>query len=116
MSIFILIPFFHRGEKRAQLNQLPNMARLLTTKPEPDDLEIEVDAPEFENNNEENIKGLGNKNITSKNLNSNNNNMTISATLKNKKKLTGTWMKLLSLPPQELVSELKVIFICYSLL
>lgn len=78
------------------------MARLFTTKPDPADIEIHLDAPETENIETDNKD----ENINCKTVN---NSMTISVTTKNKKKLTGTWLKLLSLPPQELVSELKVI-------
>lgn len=68
------------------------MARLFTSKSAPEGSEVILDAPEAEN-----IKSSGNK-------------MTVSAMSKSNKmkKLTGTWIKLLSLPPQELVSELKV--------
>ena len=73
------------------------------TKPVHDDIEIELDNPETIET--ENFESKGNKTQ----------NMTISAKVKTKlnvtKKLTSTWLKLLSLPPQELVAELKVTII-----
>ena len=76
------------------------MARLFTTKLASDDLEIVLYAPETEN-------------IESS---QNSNKMTVNGIVKNKtnvkNKLTGTWIKLLTLPPQELVPELKVNYSC----
>lgn len=86
--------------KRA-LNHFPLMARLFT-KPVHNDIEIELDAPDTSDT--ENFESQRNRT---------NDNMTVPAVKsKNKlnvsKKLTSTWLKLLSLPPQELVAELKV--------
>jgi hypothetical protein len=76
------------------------MARLFT-KPVHDDIEIELDSPETVDT--ENVDSQRSRTTE---------NMTISAKAKSKlnasKKLTSTWLKLLSLPPQELVAELKV--------
>lgn len=75
------------------------MARLFT-KPVHDDLEIEISEHPDPSEDTENIPN----NLT--------NNMTVPAKVKSKLnvkgKLASTWINLLSLPPQELVTELKV--------
>ena len=79
------------------------MARLFTTKPiqedQENDLEIQLDP--LDARDTENVQSSG--------------TMTVAPLGKLKvngiaikKKLNGTWMKLVNLPPQELVSELKV--------
>lgn len=75
------------------------MARLFT-KPVHDDIEIEISEHPDPSRDTENIPD------------NQSNNMTVSAKVKGKLnvkgKLASVWINLLSLPPQELVAELKV--------
>ena len=69
-----------------------------TTKPVHDDLVIELDNPNADTENFESQEKTGNMTVPAK----------PKTKLNVKNKLTSTWLKLLSLPPQELVAELKV--------
>lgn len=78
------------------------MARLFTN-PVHNDIEIELDAPDTsDTENFESQRNRTNDNMTVPAVKAKNNKLNVS------KKLTSTWLKLLSLPPQELVAELKV--------
>lgn len=75
------------------------MARLFTTKPLKEDQENEI---------ENQLESIDIK------TSPNSRNMTVAPSIKSKSnainlKLKGSWTKLIKLPPQELVSELKVI-------
>ena len=75
------------------------MARLFT-KPVHDDIEIELDHPDrTDSENFESQGAVENMTVLP---------MKTKTKLNVAKKLTSTWLKLSSLPPQELVSELKV--------
>ena len=85
-------------------SHLPHMARLFTSKPvhqEDHENDVEIHLEPLDAQDSENVLNTG--------------NMTVAPLGKPKingiaikKRLNGTWMKLANLPPQELVSELKV--------
>ena len=79
------------------------MARLFTSKPVQEDHEndIEIHLDPLEAQDTENVQNGGNMTVAQPGKAKMNGNAI-------KKKLTGTWMNLLNLPSQELVSELKV--------
>lgn len=79
------------------------MARLFTSKPVQEDHEndIEIHLDPLEAQDTENDQSGGNMTVAQPGKAKMSGNAI-------KKKLTGAWMNLLNLPPQELVSELKV--------
>lgn len=107
------------------------MARLFTTPPENNkdnesleiEIELEVSAPsnssefEFESTQETNTKIKNQEQEDKENLKFDNKssqmttiNTKLGGGMKKQKLINGSWLKLLSLPSQELVSELKVKF------
>lgn len=106
MDIFVLPGWFNFLLKARTLNHLPHMARLFTSKPVQEDHEsdIEIHLDPLDAQDTENFQSTGNMTVAPPGKVKVNGNAI-------KKKLTGTWTKLVNLPPQELVSELKVHFI-----